>query len=343
MKYYYLEKDTSSVPVILSWVQSSRLLENNVGALDLLTAFFSIIFSDHPESVVSWLKEIDFSGQAQKCMRKALALSRLSELDGEIFSDNHIAYPPMEKHLLDKQIESPGDIDMMWGAFQASGDTRYVNRIIDVLDDTVALSGADKLDAELRGVAAKSLESNLFQHELVHRCIRMEIDKRGKAIRKSLVQIERENMKYATPFSKSDGEFSAMLVIIDEKELAEFTKPTNDTMYFNEQAHAKRGDVLAIKVMFGGMALTDDLHGDVAFDLKILDPKGDIYDSTDIKGLAALDYKVPTRFAIYDNRNYATIRFEPNDLLGTYQFHVVMHDKVGLKDIVLSKKVKVSE
>ena len=129
-----------------------------------------------------------------------------------------------------------------------------------------------------------------------------------------------------------------MLIVSDEKSLQ--MTSSSEGMQFQTVANAKRGDMLAIKVVFAGMQLTDDLMADVTYDLKMVTPDGGLYDATDLTGMEALKGKVPMRFSIFDNRSFIKVRFEPQDPSGTYRIVAAINDNVGRKRIPLSAEVE---
>ncbi len=338
--YYYIHNDYSRIPEYLTWHQTSKILDDKKHALQPMSALLAVIFSDHPELVENWLKGVEASGNLKEAIKIALQMSGQKTLINEIYGETQSNQLFKDTSLLTMPVLRGGDLDMMWGAFMASGDTKYVSRIIDILDYSVALTGDQTLDAATRQSAIWSLASNMRQHELVHRCIMSEIANRKGELQKLLITIENEKMKYANAFPSKDGEFSGMLMITDESELSEYQKPSNKGMYFNEKETAKRGDVIAVKVIFGGMQLREDLSCDVTYDLKVLDPKGKVYDNTDLKDLVVMQMKQPTRLAVFDSRDYITIRFEPEDKLGTYKFIAKIKDNVGGRTLSITEEIK---
>jgi hypothetical protein len=340
MTYYYIHKDTSSAPKFLQWLQTSEMIEKHHTAIQPTAAFLAIVFTDNKPQLQSWLKDSAFTGKTKETIEYALWLSGNDELITTIFKETPAYIKSSQVNLLSMQLKQPSDLDMMWGAFMASGNDQYVKKIVDVLDENIPLTGDKTVDSVTRASADWSLGSNMMQHELVNRLIRKEITTRPEAVKKKLEAIVARNEKNAKPFPNHNGDFSAMLVVTDESALKEFKKPSNEGMYLKESSKAKRGDILAIKIIFGGMELTDELMSDVTFDLKILDPDGKIYDGADNKGLEALKAKVPKRFSVFDNRSFAKIRFEPKDKLGKYQFIASIHDNIGKKSINLIKEVE---
>jgi hypothetical protein len=194
-----------------------------------------------------------------------------------------------------------------------------------------------------RATAEWSLGSNMMQHELVNRLIRKELSVCTGTVKKRLEEIISRNEQGAKPFPNKNGDFSAMLLIADEKTLSEFAKPSSEGIYYKEISKAKRGASLAIKIVFGGMELMDDLDADVTYDLKILDPNGNIYAGVDLTAAEALKVRTPTRFGVFDNRSFIQIHFVQDDKLGTYKIIAALHDNVGKKTIPLVKEVELTE
>lgn len=343
MTYYYLHKNPAKMNDFLKWVQASQILEKNKGAKQPLAAFMSVVFANNPQQVQSWVKSTQFTNKTKEAVEYTLWLSGNGKLIAETFKEtpDYIKSNPVPLNNL--TLKQAGDLDMMWGAFLASGDTTYVKKIIDILDENVPLTGEKTLDMATRGSAEWSLGSNMMQHELVNRLIRKEISVRTGTVKKKLEEIVARNEQNAKPFPNKDGDFSAMLVVTDEKALAEYEKPSSEGMWFKEASKAKRGDVLAIKIVFAGMELSDDLNADVTYDLKILNPADKIYDNADLKNQEALKAKIPMRFRIFDNRSFMKIQFEPKDKLGKYTIIATLYDNVGKKVIPLIKEVELRQ
>ncbi len=343
MSYYYLQKDTSKVSGFLKFLQDGRMLEKHDGAAQPTAAFLAVIFSDNPAQVQAWVKNTGFTGKTKEATEYALWLSGNGKMIADVFKDTPEYAKSTPVGLSNLTLKQPGDLDMMWGAFSASGSELYVKKIIDVLDDSKPLTGDKTADMMTRGSAEWSLGSNMMQHELVNRAIRKEINARSGVVKKKLEEIVARNEKNAKPFPNKDGDFSAMMVLTDEKALSEYAKPSNEGLHFKEMTTAKHGDSVVIKIVFAGMELTNDLRADVTFDLKTLGPDGKIYDNTDLRNVEALKMKVPMRFRIFDNSTVEGIRFDPQDKLGKYKIIAEIRDNVGKKKLLLTKEIELTQ
>jgi hypothetical protein len=89
-------------------------------------------------------------------------------------------------------LDDPGALDMLWGAFMASGDVAYPRRLVDLLDGKESSAATGALRAALLGSAAWSLASNAAQHEPVLRLVREEQPKRTGPARVVLERIVRD-------------------------------------------------------------------------------------------------------------------------------------------------------
>jgi hypothetical protein len=331
------------MPDFLQWMQDSQVLEEHQSAEEPLAAFLSVVFAENPQRIEIWAHDVEYTGRAKEAVEYALWLSGNGEIIAKLFGKTP-SYAEASLEPLSGLIPNkPGDLDLMWGAFFASGNTLFVGKIVDVLDDSVPLTGDKTRDAATRASAGWSLGSNMLQHERVNRFILEQVGVRSGAAKTKLQEIVAQNDKGKHPFPDRDGEFSAMLIVSDEKSLAEYDKPSSEGMQFHAVANAKRGDMLAIKIVFAGMELTDDLITDVTFDLKIIAPDGRPYDDTDLTDMEALKGKVPMRFSIFDNRSFIKVRFEPQDPSGTYRIVAAIKDNVGRKRVPLTAEVKLTD
>jgi hypothetical protein len=338
MSYYYLQRDVTSIHDYLRQLQDASFSKKNINGV--LTGFLYVIFSDNKSQIEEFLKNTEFTGPIKDSIEKALWLSGNGREIKAIFKEDPERYKAQAPNLANLLPKSGEDLDLMWGAFSASGDVVYVKRIIDVLDDQQPLTANATIDKVTRYAADWSIGSNVSQHELIRRLVMQEIKTRPEPIKSKLEKIISDIESKKKPFPLKDGEFSADMIVISDKDLKEFDKPSDQGMSFTELKKAKRGNIVSTKIVFGGMELTDGLMADVTFDFKILGPDGKIYDGTDIHDSAALKGKVPYRFAVFDNQSFIRIEFEQKDMLGTYQIIAKVKDNVGKKEITLKKKVE---
>src|SRR5262249_39450769 len=150
---YYLEKNPTGLLKNLKWLQNSKFLDENESAVEPTAAFLSAVFSENPKMIRQIATCTTFTGKAKDMVEMALWLSGNSEQIRPIFDEEPDFARSPSPGLKKRPIKEPGDLDMMWGAFLASGDVSYVNRIIDVLDKKFPLSGADDADKATRMAA----------------------------------------------------------------------------------------------------------------------------------------------------------------------------------------------
>jgi glucose dehydrogenase len=142
-------------------------------------------------------------------------------------------------------------------------------------------------------------------------------------------------------FPDHDGDFSAMLIIIPQQELAEFDKSGGGNRQLNRVSRAEVGAVLAIKLVFTGLAADANGNGEVTYDLQVLGPDAKVYADSDYKTLAAVRGPVGDGKSVFDNRTKVVmLQFEPHDAPGIYTIKAVAHDEVSERRVPLETQVE---
>lgn len=176
MAHYY---EKPSPDQVTQWIRdaSAEGAFEKTSARFPMMIFVSEVFKRHPEKTAQWCKELATLPAPNKayvgwsfrnadvpaqdaCIRTQLGLSE--EDQAKIFNAAH--HDP-----LSKQPSKPGDLDMLWAVFMATGSEAAVNRIIDVLGRPSPEKGTPgSLDMiMLKGAAKWSLSSNIRQHQRV--------------------------------------------------------------------------------------------------------------------------------------------------------------------------------
>jgi hypothetical protein len=123
--------------------------------------FFAVVFREHPE----WIERLlpsHFDARSALAVDAALELSgdfavrralqpRFAESGSDAILKGELDRLPSQ--IMDIQITRPTHLDIFWGAFFASGDERYVQRIIDFFAQTADRSEPIALDVARTAVA----------------------------------------------------------------------------------------------------------------------------------------------------------------------------------------------
>lgn len=341
MTNYYWKKDATELPRLLKSLQACEFLETHDSACVPFAAFLAVVFQDNPSQVTPWARAADFTGETRRMIQRAMWISGHADNIREVFGDMPKFARGKPVSLEEQPMKEAADLDSMWGAFLGSGDVAYVNKIIDVLDPKHKLDGDRTTRIAVRRSAEWSLRSNMMRHELVHRLIHDQAKTRTGGVRTKLEAMLKQVQKVR--LRESEGDFTAQMYLMDEAGMQEFAKPVDQAPRLSSRSKARRGDVIGIKIVFAGIALSDDLKADVRYDLKILDPDVEIYDKTDLTDLEGLSQKVPTRFRLYDNLQVVAVKFEPNDKLGTYRVLATVYDKIGKRTVKLKELITLEE
>lgn len=169
------------------------LVSEQIGFLDRPTAaapligFFSQIFSQNPDKLPAWILELKPLKQNHKAIiYTALWLANTNEsrkqaaiLLKELAPDAQASITKSTAKVVpiqNMEICSPAVLDMLWTSFFATGDEKYVKRIISVLPWSQA--SEHNGEKKMVGYSAKwSLSSNAVQHKRVMAICLKERDK----------------------------------------------------------------------------------------------------------------------------------------------------------------------
>lgn len=348
LTYFYLEKDSAQI------VESLRDMAQE-GALDAgpqeapLASFFSEVFRASPQQAAGWIEAAQLDAGKRKPLIKALWLAglqyeavKLARLDAWPQADlEKLRRPPPDRFGF--RISDPSHLDMMWAAFVATGDERFVLRVIDVLDYPVAPGEAGMPALTLRGSARWSLASNAFLHELVLRACRAEAARRGGLAREVLLGILEEVPRKAHAFPGRDGEFSALLFVTDDLEFRArwAATPIADAPDVGAVSRLPRGREAEVELVFTGMGLDPGLNAEVLWDLTVLRPDGATY--AEFKDMPGLRGRRPTRYMVTLAETAVRIAFDPPDPAGVYTVKAVARDRVGKRRVELSVPLELAE
>lgn len=344
MKYYYVYDGAHQTPLALRAFAEAGLL-SKADAQPSISAFLSVLFREHPQEARQWVISADLKPRdltpeilgfwlaGQPAAARELAVeARMEPADiAELDS------PPPD--FLTMDVATPQNIDVLLGAFYASGDVRYVRRIVDA---AAGRSVGDEAQA-LRHAALWALQRNAFQHERVREFCAAEATQRKGTIAKELKTLLAKIGATSALLQARQDELAASLIpTADKNSVLRWRQlPADKAPQIAPTTRAHRGDSVYLPVFFTGFALDPHLDANVTYDLKVMSPVGKVYYLGN--DLPALHARVPARFYVQLAKDTATLRFEPGDPLGTYTISALVRDHVGQRQVQLTARVELLE
>ncbi len=169
--YYYKDPRPEMLEDI---VKSKKLCGTDNAVIVPMGVFLSVLFEKRPEDAEKIIRIVkDYSESEKKCYKVALLFADIpgreqlfKELVGsDGCQDEQIEQikKPVER-IEEIPINSPTVLDMLWGAFMASGDEKYVKRVISTLSFK---TDGDVGELVIGNMAKLSLDMNMRQHEKV--------------------------------------------------------------------------------------------------------------------------------------------------------------------------------
>lgn len=338
MAHAYVTKDARPVGDLVQWFVDEKVLTTRPTMVAPATAFLSEFFRAHPDRVEAWIapaREADDMTRATVAW--ALWIAGRTDLARGLSPKSDVRLDGEPPNLAATRPTSPLEIDMQWGAFFANGDPSHVHNVIEALDP---LGGDRKADEATIRAAAWSLAGNVAAHEVVARAVEREIALRPPEKRALLEKVLAEAKAHRRPFPDADGEFSAMLIIGDQSQAAEFAKPHGQAPKLSLVGRAKKDQKVFVKALFTGPAVNERQDCRVVWDVTITDPTGKPWSGPDLKNLEALKGRIANRFDVFDARGFPTLWFEESDPLGVYTIVAEIRDEIGGKKLKLTRTIE---
>ena len=199
MMEYYHNPQPNLVSSALKTLEEDGVLSANPGAQAPFAGFLSILFQNNPQQTEGWLKQSDaYAGELKRTIWMGLWLSdtdigkkclseKLKGAHGTDLEYLKILTKNAPFNLREMNPNDPGQLDMLWGAFTASGDPQYVQRIISVLP--LLDQRDDAMKFTIAASAKWSLKSNSLKHPLVLQTCKSELVNASQALATHLTEI----------------------------------------------------------------------------------------------------------------------------------------------------------
>lgn len=182
MTYYYLYPVPALTPTAMHLLEEEDAFDKE-NALPPISSFLSRVFLQNPEKIQQWVNQSQITDEHKKdVLPLALRLTRLPAAIAEAelierdipSADRVITHLDLSPDKLDTfYISAASDLDMLWGCFLATGDRRYVAKVITTVPWSKKLTGSiNKIS--IGAAAVWSLISNAQQHKLVLQILKEE-------------------------------------------------------------------------------------------------------------------------------------------------------------------------
>ncbi|QUY46252.1 hypothetical protein [Acaryochloris marina] len=176
ISHYFENPQPNKTPIAIGiFIREGYFTNDSI--VETVITFLSFIFRDQPDKISIWLNSIqDLSNQEMIAIGKALWLSNTKEaknyLDAilkkknkEIQESLTLLLREVPPKIEEIPISSPSILDMLWAAFAATGEEKYVTRLMSVLP---YINAEDEPHLFSIGNAARwSLRSNMDKYEKI--------------------------------------------------------------------------------------------------------------------------------------------------------------------------------
>ena len=192
--YFYLDPAPDRIDPLIRQV-SAHGMWDEPNAVEPMVSFFAHVFAAHPDRIDAWADVVDTLPDPDRIhMCRALHMADTPEAsaalvdmmqraEGEDAAAFQRIVDTAPLRLLDHEPASPAELDMLWSAFFATGERRFIEHICSVFswDPKQLEQDGDTERTVILGAATWSVTSNIRQHDAVRTiCIDLESSTEGQ-------------------------------------------------------------------------------------------------------------------------------------------------------------------
>ncbi len=188
LQFYYLHPEPGRTVEMLDYLAQHGLINDETR--EPLVSFLAQIFNENPDQVPFWLDDLAKIDAGLLHLGLQAVWFANSFRTREYLEQAKDRYPPMAEYaeqLLNEEapqigtmeINSPMVVDILWHAYFANGNTKYIRRIVRTIDWLADEMSPHRLT--IAGAARWSLETNAAKHERIWKLLQSERSRsRGK-------------------------------------------------------------------------------------------------------------------------------------------------------------------
>ena len=185
--FYYLDPKPERTVAAIRFFSEQGAFQR---AQQPLAVFFGRVFAQNAKSLTEWIEDLRKEREDRQFLAAlALWFSRVDGRDRLLQRLSEGGSPRLTKYVQELRADtapdlttldarSPVELDMLWASFFATGDDRYVLRVIRAL----SAAPQDKSPAIVAAAARWSLTANARQHSAVLDVCRKEMPRQPEAV-----------------------------------------------------------------------------------------------------------------------------------------------------------------
>ncbi|MDD3296220.1 MAG: hypothetical protein PHU64_02550 [Candidatus Omnitrophica bacterium] len=199
MRYYYQRPQPELVENAIAFINDNDLINSQLKQ-PFFASFFSIIFSKNPQDIDKLKNTLSaLLPHTKETILQALWLSNTQEAKHCLKQEAILLKEPDSAYIrrllglepydiLSMQINKTSDLDMLWGAFFASGDNRYVKKIINTLS-WLELNGSQENKATIAQAAEESLINNAHRDSRIMQICQQELNTASLTLKTTIQKV----------------------------------------------------------------------------------------------------------------------------------------------------------
>ncbi|NGX51270.1 MAG: hypothetical protein K1060chlam2_01135 [Chlamydiae bacterium] len=347
IEFYYVNPSPKAAKQIIKEA-------SDLSCIDYLSGVITALAKKYPKEIVKWITDSGVKFEEHPVLIHSLHLGGVQNDPIQLALRAHwpvkelLSLADKARPFLDIPANFLGAAQYMSNHFFITGDVRYVNKIIDIMEFTpIELRNSEETQL-LKEEAKFILRDLVFKHHHIYQLLLAEAKTREGEAQDTLKGIIEElHQLHTHSLSHEEKMFKGIILVTDNSDF--------DRQW--EELPVKRGPfgksissipypikeiTVRIHLLFTGYELDRDLNAHVTCDVEMFNPQG--AKISERHNIPAVLRRLPSRFFVQKIEQPMGLTFEAYDensediyLPGTYTIEATLTDHISQKEIKLTQ------
>jgi hypothetical protein len=343
--YYYFHKNEEGLKAVFDDLLRTKDFdkqdEKTLMTKYAFTGFLTGLFLDNPTKVDVWLKGRKFKGEPALIIAGSLLMAGMPE---KIATYTDVPQPAASEKtgmtLLQMPLEHPFMPILLTYAFSGSGNTAYLDRMVDGVQEKISLGAGQEQKKAMRHYLIYRLFQSRYEHVLVENFLKDKEEKGNFSLDTALLDLRKAHLQKTKMLDEQDSSYkkglSAQLLLLDSAQMT----GTSGKKKLESIKSIKSQQEFGVALSFQGMKLSPTGEASVRYDFSVKNSAGQEIIEMGDKDVVAMQSKTPTRFMPFTPRIIPILSFMKDMPSGTYTVTVIVKDLISGQKQTISQQIQ---